>query len=115
MVTKFITVVVVNSFLAVLSMMNLLRISAVWGVFLAFKYAKLWSEGYDWRDVFKQPRDRLFVDVAAETIDEARSIFDRDKRAEMRERARRRRELTAGSVAEGALSPAPDGALPASR
>jgi serine/threonine-protein kinase len=78
---------------------------------MAFKYAKLWSEGYDWRDVFKQPRDRLFVDVAAETIDDARSIFDRDKRAEMRERARRRR-LADASVA-GALPSPQDGAVPA--
>ncbi|HET7458966.1 MAG TPA: protein kinase [Gemmatimonadaceae bacterium] len=110
-ITTYLIVNVAIIFFAVFTKMNLLGISAVWGVFLAFKYAKLWSEGYDWRDVFKQPRDRLFVDVAAETIDDARSIFDRDKRAEMRERARRRRELTAGDPsAIGALpSPSPDG------
>src|ERR1700722_8676177 len=28
-------------------------------VWLAWKYARLWSDGYDWRDVFKHSRDRL--------------------------------------------------------
>jgi len=58
---------------------------AVW---LAWKYARLWSDGFDWRDVFKHSRDRLFFDVAAESIDGARAMFDKDKRAALRERAR---------------------------
>ncbi|HXG70950.1 MAG TPA: protein kinase [Gemmatimonadaceae bacterium] len=67
-----------------------LFISVVWTVGLAFKYSKLWAAGYDWRDVFRQPRDRLFFDVAAETIDDARALFDDNKRAEVRARARSR-------------------------
>ncbi len=74
---------------------GLLWISAFWGINVAYKYARLWSDGYDWRDVFKQPRDKMIVDVAAETIDDARAIFNREKRAEVRERARQRR-LSAG-------------------
>jgi eukaryotic-like serine/threonine-protein kinase len=70
---------------------DLLFISAFWGINVAYKYARLWSDGYDWRDVFKQPRDKMMVDVAADTIDGAKAIFDRDKRTEMREKARRRR------------------------
>ncbi len=70
---------------------NLLIISAFWAINIAYKYAKLWSEGYDWRDVFKQPRDRMIVDVAAETLDDAKAIFNSEKRAEVRERERRRR------------------------
>ncbi|MBA3656359.1 MAG: serine/threonine protein kinase, partial [Gemmatimonadaceae bacterium] len=38
-----------------------------WTVAMAVQYSKLWQAGYDWKDVFRQPRDRLFVDVAAET------------------------------------------------
>ena len=110
-ITQYLIVNAAILFFAIFSHTNLLGVSAIWGVYLAFKYAKLWSEGFDWRDVFKQPRDRLFVDVAAETIDEARSIFDRDKRAEMRERARRRRELTAGGAMAGATGAA-GGSLP---
>ena len=70
---------------------NLLFVSAFWGINVAYKYARLWSDGYDWRDVFKQPRDKMMVDVAADTIDGAKAIFDREKRSEMREKNRRRR------------------------
>ena len=58
-------------------------------VVLAWKYGRLWSDGYNWRDVFKQPSDRLFFDVAAESIDNARGLFDKNKRAEVRARLRR--------------------------
>ncbi len=69
---------------------DLLAISAFWGISIAYKYARLWSDGFDWRDVFKQPRDRMIVDLAAETLDDAKAIFDPVKRAEVRERTRRR-------------------------
>jgi serine/threonine protein kinase len=72
-------------------------IFAIWTVVKAVQYSKLWAAGYDWRDVFRQPRDRLFADVAAEKIDEARAIFDEKKRAEVRERVRQQRRLGAGS------------------
>ncbi len=61
-----------------------------WTVAMAVQYSKLWQAGYDWKDVFRQPRDRLFVDVAAETIDDARALFDEKKREQVRARARRR-------------------------
>ena len=121
-ITTYLIVNAVVLFFAIFTDKNFLGLSAIWGVFLAFKYAKLWSEGYDWRDVFKQPRDRLFFDVAAETIDDARGLFDNTKRAEMRERARRRRLAVDVSIgarlpdrsargAAGAPS-TPPGALP---
>jgi hypothetical protein len=65
---------------------TLALIAAGW---LAWKYVRLRSDGYDWHDVFKQPRDRLFFDVAAESIDGARAMFDKDKRAALREKMRR--------------------------
>jgi predicted Ser/Thr protein kinase len=68
-------------------------------VWLAWKYAKLWSNGYDWRDVFKHSRDRLFFDVAAESIDGARALFNKDKREAFRERSRRIRAGEAPSLA----------------
>lgn len=63
----------------------------LWSVYIAFLYAKLWSDGYSWHDVMRQPRDRLFADVASEWGDEVQAVFDSDKRARVRERARRRR------------------------
>jgi serine/threonine-protein kinase len=107
----FIVVNAVIIFASIFLKTDLLFFSAIWSVFLAFKYAKLWSEGYDWRDVFKQPRDRLFFDVAAETIDDTRALFDRSKRAEMRERARFKRSpaLFAPASPVGAYGAAPYG------
>ena len=69
---------------------DFLFFTIMWTVFLAFKYSKLWAAGYDWRDVFRQPRDRLIFDVAAETLDDARALFDEKKRSEVRARARAR-------------------------
>lgn len=65
-------------------------IDAIWGVFVAIGYSKLWNKGYDWRDVFRQPRDALFADVVNERIDDARALFDPQKREVARERLRSR-------------------------
>ena len=80
-------------FFAIFTGTNLLGVSAVWSVVIAYQYAKVWSEGFDWRDVFKQPRDRLFFDVLAEWIDDAKALFDPQKRAELRNRTRAQRQL----------------------
>jgi serine/threonine-protein kinase len=65
----------------------------IWGmysIYLAWKYAKLWTDGYDWHDVLKEPKDRLFFDVVAEWVDGVRALWDPKKRAEVRERGRLR-------------------------
>ena len=67
-----------------------LTVTAIWSIIMAVQYSKLWQEGYNWRDVFRQPRDRLIFDVAAETIDDARALFDETKREQVRARARER-------------------------
>ena len=82
---------------------NFLFVSAFWGINIAYKYAKLWSDGFDWRDVFKQPRDKMIVDVAADTVDSAKAIWDREKRMEIREKARRRRLSVASASPAGGL------------
>ena len=83
----------VNAILVPISLFSnhdFIALTVIWTVFLAFRYSKLWAAGYDWRDVFRQPRDRLIFDVAAETIDDARALFDEKKREEVRRRARAR-------------------------
>ena len=83
----------VNAILVPLSIFGdggFLVVTAFWSIGMAVSYSKLWQEGYNWRDVFRQPRDRLFFDVAAETIDDARALFDESKREKVRERARAR-------------------------
>ncbi len=65
--------------------------AGLWGmysIYLAWKYAKLWTNGYDWRDVLKEPKDRLFFDVVSEWTDNVKALWDPKKRAEMRERER---------------------------
>ncbi|MBL8996474.1 MAG: serine/threonine protein kinase [Gemmatimonadales bacterium] len=88
---------------------SLLFISAFWAISIAYKYARLWSDGYDWRDVFRHTRDKMFVDVAAETIDDAKAIFNKEKRQEVRERVRRRR-LSSGMPSPGGGVAASSGA-----
>jgi serine/threonine protein kinase len=61
---------------------------AIWSVVKAVQYSKLWAAGYDWRDVFRQPRDRILADVVAERLDEAHAIFNEKKREELRRRTR---------------------------
>ncbi len=89
---------------------GLVSIAGIWSVFIAFQYAKLWTDGYDWRDVFRQPKDRLFFDVVAEWMDNVRAIWDRNKRSEIRARGRLRGR--GGAVLPGDLTGL-RGALPA--
>jgi serine/threonine-protein kinase len=65
----------------------------LWGmytIYIAWKYAKLWSDGYDWHDILKEPKDKLFFDVVAEWGDSVRALWDPAKRSEVRERSRLR-------------------------
>jgi eukaryotic-like serine/threonine-protein kinase len=65
-------------------------VTVLWSIYLAFKYAKLWADGYDWRDVFRQPRDRDLIDVADDFLTYLRAMFNRSERKQMREQRRAR-------------------------
>ena len=85
---------------------NLFFFTVIWSIYIALKYAKLWSDGYDWRDVFRQPRDRELMEVVEEAAEYVRALFDARTRARLREE-RRQRKLAAR------LSPAmPSGFAP---
>jgi serine/threonine-protein kinase len=77
--------------LAVFDVVSFMPFVGVWSVYLAYKYSQLWTEGYDWRDVLREPRDRMFFDVVADWFDNVRALYDKKKRAEVRERTRLRR------------------------
>jgi eukaryotic-like serine/threonine-protein kinase len=81
-------------------------VTVLWSIYLAFKYARLWSDGYDWRDVFRQPRERELVDVADDFVTGARALFDRQQRQALREQRRARQIATRGRAA---LSPGGSG------
>ena len=85
---------------------DILWLWGAWTVWLAYKYAQLWTHNYDWRDVLKEPRDRLFYDVVAEWIDNVKAIWDKNKRAELRGRERARRDRPALFEEELASQPA---------
>jgi hypothetical protein len=85
---------------------DFIGLTVLWSIYMAFKYARLWSEGYDWRDVFRQPRERELIDVADESLEYVRTLFNRDKRRELRERNRARnvaRRSSGASAPFGAL------------
>jgi hypothetical protein len=99
----FVNAVIV--FVAILGDGDIIGITVLWSIFMAFRYAKLWSEGYDWRDVFQQPRDRELIDVADDFLEYVRVLFNRDKRRELKERNRARNlaRRSSGAMAYGAL------------
>jgi eukaryotic-like serine/threonine-protein kinase len=84
---KFIFYAAVNSVVliaAIVTSTEFTFITVVWSMYMAYKYAGLWTTGYDWRDVFRQPRTRTLIDVASDTVDEARGIFDKEHRLKRR-------------------------------
>jgi serine/threonine protein kinase len=83
----------VNSVIVIASVIgwnDLFFVTVFWSIWMAFRYAKLWSEGYDWRDVFRQPRDRELIDVFDDAMEHVRALFSRDRRKALRERNRAR-------------------------
>ena len=98
--------IAVNAIIVPLSIFGeggFLFVTMFWSIGMAVQYSKLWQDGYNWRDVFRQPRDRMLFDVAAETIDDARALFDETKREQVRARARERERRVGG----GLFAPAP--------
>jgi serine/threonine protein kinase len=121
---KFIFYAAVNSVVliaAIFTGIGLTPITVFWSMYMAYKYAGLWTTGYDWRDVFRQPRTRSLIDVASETVDEARGIFDKEHRLKRRSTRTATppplpgpasgRALPAGSPGGASASAIPDRAL----
>lgn len=90
---KFAPFLFVGAVSVVLGILNIgpsfMGLVALYGVYLAYKYARLWSDGYDWHDVFRQPRERLFSDLMAERVDDVQSLWSQKKRVLVRERHRK--------------------------
>lgn len=98
---------IIGSVLLVISIFgnsDFFGVVGLWTVYIAYRYAKLWSDGYSWHDVLRQPRDRLFADVSAEWGDDVQALFDPQKRARVRERARRRALRRTYGPAGGAMA-----------
>ncbi len=92
----------INGALVVVSIFsgnNFLPVTAIWSIILSYQYAKLWSDGYDWRDVLRQPRERMFGDVLSDVGESMESTFSKKKRDELRSKGK------TGFVLTNALSP----------
>jgi serine/threonine-protein kinase len=110
----FFAVSAVITVLAIFGVLNAMGLVGIWSVYLAYQYAKLWTDGFDWHDVFKQPKDRLFFDVVAESIDDFRALFDKKKRAEVLERDRlRARRSNRRLFGDSSARPLPTSEIPA--
>ena len=101
---------------------DFIGITVLWSIYMAFKYAKLWADGYDWRDVFRQTRDRELIDVFDEGMEWVRALFDRNRRKALRERNRARQiarrtggALPAGITGQGSTQIAMQAAGPYAR
>jgi serine/threonine protein kinase len=90
--------------------------TVVWSIYIALKYARLWSDGYDWRDVFRQPRDRELMEVVEEAAEYVRALFDSRTRARLREqRAQRKLAARMAPAAPSGFAPGNYATSPAGR
>src|SRR5258708_37172152 len=69
-------------------------VTVLYSIYMAYKYAKLWSNGYDWHDVFRQPREREIVDVVEDTVGYVKAMVNSEERTRRRT-ARQSRALAA--------------------
>jgi serine/threonine-protein kinase len=108
---KLVPYVFINTVLVAMSVVtdnNLLPVVGFWTVYIAYQYTKLWAEGHDWRDVLRQPSDRMFGDWLSEVGEHIVSVFSAKKRQQLRQEGRTRGGLSR------ALSPrTPSDAIPA--
>ena len=100
---------------AIFGSTDLFSLTVLWSIYIAFKYAKLWSEGYDWKDVFRQPRDREAMEVIEDGVEWVRAVFDSSARARLRANREQRKlaaRLSPPIVGPGGAGPAYAGAIP---
>jgi serine/threonine-protein kinase len=88
----------------IVSNTDLLGVTTIWTVYMAWQYAKLWTNGFDWKDVLRQPRHRLLGEVFEDLTNSVMATFSSKKREELRAQGRLRNRLS------GVLNPAPGGA-----
>ncbi len=109
----FLTFAGVAVALKIVNVVDLTVVPAFWSIGIAMGYAKLWQAGFDWRDVFKQPRHVLLADVVSEKADDVQALWDPNKRNIVRERQRLRVESGSdGSFYSATDRMMSDGALP---
>lgn len=92
--------------LSILGRNDFLGVVTLWTVYIAWKYAKLWADDFDWHDVLRQPRHRMFGEVVEDLFNSISATFSRKKREELRAQGKLRSRL------RGALRARPYGTPP---
>src|SRR5260370_24815 len=91
---------------------NLTEVTVLYSIYMAYKYAKLWSNGYDWHDVFRQPREREIVDVVEDTVGYVKAMVNSQERTRRRN-ARQSRAMAARTSGSRQMPALPAGSFPA--
>jgi serine/threonine-protein kinase len=84
---------------------DMFGVTTIWTVFMAWRYAKLWSAGYDWHDVLRQPKERVLGEVISDVIDSIHGTFSRQKREELRAQGRLNNNALRGVLAPQSPTP----------
>ena len=92
----FLTFAGVALVLKIVNVVDLTVVPAFWSIGIAMGYGKLWQAGFDWRDVFKQPRETLLADVVSGKVNDLQAMWDPNKRNQLRERERLRHQSGGG-------------------
>lgn len=67
---------------------DFLGLTTLWTVYMAWKYTQLWTKGFDWTDVLRQPKHRMLGEVFSDLSDKIMATFSRKKREELRAQGR---------------------------
>ncbi|MBC8088505.1 MAG: hypothetical protein H7Z40_14660 [Phycisphaerae bacterium] len=62
--------------------------TGMWTFYMAYKYAKLWSNDRDWRDVLYQPQHRMLGEVLSHLNDSFMATFSRKHREQLKAEGR---------------------------
>lgn len=101
----------VNGAIVVMSLFrngDMLGLTTLWTVYMAWKYTQLWTQGFDWTDVLRQPKHRMLGEVFSDLGDKIMATVSRKKREELRAQGRLGNRLD-GVLSMSRTSPVPAG------
>ena len=67
---------------------DVMFMTGIWTFYMAYKYAKMWSNDRDWRDVLYQPQQRMFGEVLSHLNDSIMATFSRKHREQLKAEGR---------------------------
>ena len=82
-------------------------VTTVWTIFMVWQYTKLWTDGYDWKDVLRQPKHRLFGEVLEDITNSVWATFSSRKREELRAQGKLTNRLAGALTLGGSNAPVP--------